>query len=178
MSRLALLEDAAAFPDGSWVTARQIVRSDGRHVSQFIGQMSEESEYLQFLSSSGNQKTVWVPRLINADQVDHLAYGAFASDRFGSSLVAIAESIRYRDRSDWAEFAIVSSDRWQGMGVGTLLTRHLASRARSTGIRYWEALMLSENRRMERLLARVGTEVATRAGSGLVTTVRDISSLR
>ena len=175
MSGLALLEDGATFPDGSLVTVRQIGRSDGRRVSQFIGQMSEESEYLRFLSSSASQRTIWVPRLINADQVDHLAYGAFASDRFGSSLVAVAESIRYRDRPEWAEFAIVSSDRWQGMGVGTLLARHLAGRARYTGIRYWEAFMLSENRRMGRLLARVGTEVVTHVESRLVTSVRDIS---
>lgn len=175
MSGLALIEDGAKFSDGSLVGVRQIGRSDGRLVSQFMGQMSEESEYMRFLSSSGSQRTIWVPRLINADQVDHLACGAFATDRFGSSLVAIAESIRNRDRPEWAEFAIVSSDRWQGMGIGTLLARNLADRARSTGIRYWEAFMLSENRRMERLFARVGTEVETRAGSGLVNTVRDIS---
>ena len=175
MSGLALLEDTAVFPDGSWVAVRRIGRSDGRQVSQFVGQMSNESEYLRFLSSSGSQRKSWVPRLINADQVDHLAYGAFASDRFGSSLVAIAESIRCRDRPEWAEFAIVSSDRWQGMGVGTLLAQHLAERARSSGIRYWEAFMLSENRRMERLLARVGTEVVTHVESRLVTSVRDIS---
>lgn len=172
---LAVLADGATFPDGSLVSVRQIGRNDGRQVSQFIGQMSEESEYLRFLSSSGRQRAIWVPRLINADQVDHLASGAFASDRFGSSLVAIAESIRYGDRPEWAEFAIVSSDRWQGMGVGTLLARHLAARARSTGIRYWEAFSVTENRRMERLLARVGTEVSTEVESRLVTTVRDIS---
>lgn len=175
MSGLAVLEHGATFPDGSYVAARKIGRSDGRHVSQFIGQMSEESEYFRFLSSSGNQRTIWVPRLISADQVDHLAYGAFASDRFGLSLVAIAESVRYPDRPEWAEFAIVSSDLWQGMGIGTLLARHLAARARATGIRYWEASMLSENRRMERLLARIGTEVVTRVESRLMTSVRDIS---
>ena len=175
MSGLAVIEDGATFPDGSLVTVRKIGRSDGRHVSQFIGQMSEESEYLRFLSSSGSQRTVWVPRLITADQIDHLAYGAFASDRFGSSLVAIAESIRYLDRPEWAEFAIVSSDLWQGMGVGTLLARHLAVRARAAGIRYWEAFMLAENRRMERLLARVGAEVVTHVQSRLLTSVPDIS---
>lgn len=175
MNALAVAKEGATFPDGSLVTVRPIVRTDGRQVSQFIGQMSEESEYLRFLSSSGRQRTIWVPRLINADQVDHLAHGAFATDRFGSSLVAIAESVRDRERPEWAEFAIVTSDRWQGMGVGTLLSRHLAGRARSTGIRYWEAFMLAENRRMERLLARVGSEVVTQIESRLVTTVRDIS---
>lgn len=175
MSGLALVEDEATFPDGSLVAVRQIGRKDGRRVSQFMGQMSEESEYLRFLSASGGQRTIWVPRLINADQVDHLASGAFTIDRFGSSLVAVAESIRYRDRPEWAEFAIVSSDRWQGTGIGTLLARHLADRARATGIRFWEAYMLAENRRMMRLLARVGTEVVTHVESRLVTSIRDIS---
>ena len=171
------LESSAIFPDGSSIGMRPLGHGDGRQVSQFRGQMSEESEYFRFLSGGGSQTSSWVPRLLNSDQIDNLAHGAFASNRFGSTLVAIAESIRYKDRPDTAEFAMVAIDSWQGMGVGTLLARHLAANASATGIRFWEAYALSENRRMERLLNRIGTKVETRLDSRLVVTVRDISGL-
>jgi GNAT superfamily N-acetyltransferase len=170
-------ERSAIFPDGSSIEMRPLARGDGRRVSQFRHQLSEESEYFRFLSGGGSQTVSWVPRLLQADQIDNLAHGAFACNRFGSILVAIAESIRYQDRPEWAEFAMVAIDPWQGMGIGSLLARHLATTASATGIRFWEAYMLSENRRMERLLDRIGTKVETRLDSRLVVTVRDISSV-
>jgi len=171
------LEHSAVFPDGSSIGMRPLDHGDGRQVSQFRGQMSEESEYFRFLVGGGSQIKRWVPRLLNSDQIDNLAHGAFASNRFGSTLVAVAESIRYEDRPDTAEFAMVAIDPWQGMGVGTLLARHLAAYASATGIRFWEAYSLAENRRMERLLNRIGTKVETRLDSRLVVTVRDISTM-
>lgn len=179
MSVLAIKEGerSAIFPDGSSVEMRPIWRGDRRQVAQFIRQISDESEYSRFLSRGGAQTSRWVPRLLDVNQVDDLAYGAFASNRFGSSLVAVAESIRFKDRPEWAEFAIVVTDPWQGTGIGTLLARHLAVRASLNGIRFWEAYRLAENRRMERLLARIGTKVETRLDSRLVVTVRDISNL-
>jgi GNAT superfamily N-acetyltransferase len=100
--------------------------------------------------------------------------GAVATNQFGSSLVAVAESIRYPDRPDIAEFAMVAADPWQNMGVGTLLARHLASRAFDTGVRLWEAFMLAENGAMASVLDSVGPKVDERVEQGLVTAVHQL----
>jgi GNAT superfamily N-acetyltransferase len=109
--------------------------------------------------------------LIAADQVDALVEGAVATNEFGSSLAAVAESIRYPDRPEMAEFALVAADPWQNMGVGTLLARHLAARAFDTGVRLWEATMLVENGAMASVLESVGPKVDQRVEQGLVTAV-------
>lgn len=146
---------------------RPIGIADGRLLSEFLSQMSPESEYRRFLSSGGSVRSRWVAGLINADQIDFLVYGAFADSAFGTDLVAVAESVRREDDPDRAEFALAAIDPWQNLGVGTLLSRHLADVARSTGVRFWEAYMLADNRRMARVLARVGQRMELTIDSGL-----------
>lgn len=43
------------------------------------------------------------------------------------------------------------------MGIGTLLTRHVARIERSGGVRYWETHMLADNAQMSRVMGRVGS---------------------
>lgn len=62
---------------------------------------------------------------------------AVAGNEFGSSLIAIAESIRDPGDVQRAEFALAAVDPWQSLGIGTLLTRHVARIAALRGIRFW-----------------------------------------
>ena len=80
---------------------------------------------------------------IQADQRDCLVHGAVAGNEFDSSLVAIAESIRDPGDGQRAEYALAALDPWQNKGIGTLLTRHVARIAPSTGIRLWETSILA-----------------------------------
>lgn len=162
------------FADGSRIIIRPIAFDDGRHLSSFSSQMSTESEYGRFLSSGGSIKARWVAGLINADQVDFLVYGAFATSHFGVDLVAVAESIRDPDDPERAEFALAATDLWQNLGVGTLLARHLACVARSSGVRFWESYMLADNRRIARVLSRVARRVEVSIVSGLSTALYEL----
>ena len=159
------------FPDGSWLELRPVGVRDGRLLASLAHQLSTESAFRRFLVPGRSLHGQWVARLIAADQVDALVEGAVATNQFGSSLVAVAESIRYPDRPDIAEFALVAADPWQNMGVGTLLARHLAARALDTGVRLWEAIMLSGNGAMAGVLDSVGPKVDERVEQGLVTAV-------
>ena len=62
-------------------------------------------------------------------------------------IVAVARFDRLGD-GDEAEVAIVVADKWQGRGLGTLLFRALAARARDVGIVRFRAETLGENGRM------------------------------
>lgn len=168
--------ESVRFTDGSIIELRPLGISDGRLLSNFMSQLSPESEYKRFLSSGGGVRSQWVANLIHADQSDCLAYGAVAGNEFGSSLVAIAESIRDPGDGQRAEYALAATDPWQNLGIGTLLTRHVARIARSTGVRLWETYMLAENTRMARVMDNVGTRVSIGIDHGLAVVVHDISS--
>lgn len=162
------------FVDGSTIELRPIGIRDGRLLSSFLTQLSPESEYKRFLSTGRNIRSEWVAGLINADQRGSLVFGAFAENRFGSTLVAVGESIAVQDPSDRAEFALAAIDPWQGIGVGTMLATHLADVARSRGIRYWETHMLADNRQIARVLGRVARRVELTIDSGLSSAVYDL----
>jgi len=163
------------FPDGSTIEMRPLNIRDGRIIAQFMSQFSTESEYKRFLSSRGRARSQWVANLINADQRDFLAYGAVARNEFGSSLIAIAESIRDPGDVQRAEFALAAVDPWQSLGIGTLLTRHVARIASRRGIRFWETYMLADNTRMSRVMDSVGNRVSIEIDSGVASVVHDLS---
>lgn len=81
------------------------------------------------------------------------------------SLVAVAEGeivghamyVRLGDGSE-AEMAIIVEDGRQSKGVGKLLLRKLAGRARSRGVETFVGTVLMENRRMLGLIRAVFTE--------------------
>ena len=162
------------FPDGSWLELRPLGVMDGGLLGALGNQLSRESEYRRFFSSGRSVYGKWVARLVGADQIGFLVAGAVATNEFGSSLVAVAESVRYPDLPEWAEFALIAADPWQNMGVGTLLARHLAARAFAGGVRFWEAVMLAENRAMASVLESVGPRVDVRVEPGLVTAVHEL----
>ena len=166
--------DLVRFPDGSLIELRPLGAPDGRLIANFVSQLSPESAYKRFLSASGGARHQWVANLVNADQRDCLVQGAVARNEFGSSLVAIAESIRDPGDRQRAEFAIAAVDPWQNMGIGTLLTRHVARIARSSGVRYWETYMLAENTPMSRVMSRVGTMVSFKIDHGLAEVVHEL----
>lgn len=164
------------FADGSAIDLRPIGVRDGRLLSSFLTQLSPESEYRRFLSAGRSTRSQWVAGLINADQETSLVHGAFAVNRFGPSLVAVGESIAHPSDPTRAEFALAAVDPWQGMGVGTLLARHLADVARSHGVRLWETHMLADNRQIARVLGRVGRRVELVIESGLSSAVYDLDA--
>jgi acetyltransferase len=167
--------DVLRFPDGSSLELRPVGVKDGRLLAAMAGHLSGDSEFRRFLAPGKSQHSKWVGRLVAADQVDVLVHGAVATDAFGSVLVAVAESVRRRDRPEWAEVALVAADPWQNMGVGTVLARHLAASAFATGVRFWEAVMLAENGIMARVLHSVGPKVTEHLEPGLVTVVHELT---
>jgi GNAT superfamily N-acetyltransferase len=164
------------FADGSTISMRPMGVRDGRLVSSFLTQLSSESEYKRFMSPVGAIRSRWVAGLINANSSGSLAYGACAVDRFGSSLVAIGESIRLEGDRERAEFALAAIDPWQNMGIGSLLSRFLAEVALSRGVRFWESYMLADNRQMARLLAGVGRRVELVIDSGVSSAVYELGT--
>ena len=82
-------------------------------------------------------------------------------------------AVGFREAVAWSVFyiAVAVLETWQRRGIGTALLRRLANRAREEGICRFTALMLADNRPMQRLLASLGPLDRLGSGAGTVRTV-------
>lgn len=88
------------------------------------------------------------------DGIDHFALVALDPADSGE-IVAVVRFAREAG-GDRAEYAALVEDRWQGRGLGRVLTRRLVDAARERGIRRLYGLVLPGNTRMLRLLRSLG----------------------
>lgn len=170
--------ETVRFVDGSLIELRPIGISDGRLISNFVTHLSPETSYRRLLSAGRGVRSRWVAKLINADQHDFLVHGAVAINDFGPTLVAVAESVRDPAAPELAEFALAAIDPWQNLGIGTLLTRHLARVARSSGITLWETYGMAYHPQMAKVMGHVATRVRLETDHGLSHAVYDLADLK
>ncbi|MEU3645272.1 GNAT family N-acetyltransferase [Lentzea sp. NPDC034063] len=145
MTALALLTD------GSAVTVRELGPADVTALLELHQSLPVEDRYLRFFSTSPHQLEDFVGRMVSADEPSHVVLGAFRGDR----LLGAASYVVVRE-TDFAEVALVVSHVEQAHGLGTLLLEHLASLARSRGVRRFTAEVLTINGRMLRVFTDMG----------------------
>ncbi len=147
----------ARLPDGTRVLVRPIDADDAADLARALAELSPASRYQRFLSHVDRLSPEQLDYLTRVDGVNHIALGAAAApSRWRVPVpIGVARCIRDPADPDLGEVAFTVADAWQGRGVGTLLARHLAHRCRKAGILRWRAVMLGENRGMERVLERV-----------------------
>jgi acetyltransferase len=57
------------------------------------------------------------------------------------------------------EFAIAIGDAWQGQGLGVQLMQALIDVARERGLKRMEGMVLAENRKMQKMMRKLGFSV-------------------
>ncbi|RDI34340.1 bifunctional acetate--CoA ligase family protein/GNAT family N-acetyltransferase [Lentzea flaviverrucosa] len=142
---------AALLTDGSVVTVRELGPDDVSALLALHRALPIEDQYLRFFSTSPRQLEDFVERMVSPDAPRHVVLGAFRGDR----LLGAASYVVVR-QTDFAEVALVVSHAEQAHGVGTLLLEHLASLARSRGVRRFTADVLTINGRMLRVFTSMG----------------------
>ncbi|SFR03086.1 Acyl-CoA synthetase (NDP forming) [Lentzea waywayandensis] len=142
---------AALLTDGSVVTVRELGPDDVSALLALHRGLPIEDQYLRFFSTSPRQLEDFVERMVSPDSPHHVVLGAYRDDR----LLGAASYVVVRE-TDFAEVALVVSHAEQAHGVGTLLLEHLASLARSRGVRRFTADVLTINGRMLRVFTSMG----------------------
>src|SRR5919206_101211 len=79
-----------------------------------------------------------------------------ALDPVAGEGIGIARFVREQPGGPVAEAAVAVADEWQGRGVGGVLLERLAERAREVGVAEFTASLLTSNRAMLALFARLG----------------------
>jgi RimJ/RimL family protein N-acetyltransferase len=141
---------------GARVWIRPIEPGDKGKLAEGLRQLSNETIRRRFLAAKPRFSSAELRYLTELDGVNHIALVAVdADDR--DRLIGVARCVRFHDRPDTAEMAIVVGDPWQNQGLGRALANALAEAALAVGIRRFAATVLADNepaRRLMRTFAR------------------------
>jgi RimJ/RimL family protein N-acetyltransferase len=154
---LAITTPPRRFPSANLLTvqARQIHSGDSSLLADIFARLSPASRLSRFLVPKLRLTDSELRYLTDIDHHDHEA--VIALTRMRAEPIGVARFVRDRDDPTSAEVAVEVVDEWQGRGVGSLLGRHLAARARAEGVAQFTALMSADNTRSQRLLSKLGT---------------------
>lgn len=162
----------------SAVVVRPIRPDDASRLAEGLRQLSPESRRRRFLFSRSGFTTEELDYFTHCDGVDHLALVVVATGPTGREhqFVAVARSIRDLADAGLAEVAIAVADDWQHHGVGEMLIQALATSAWEAGIRYWNAILFTNNVAMRKLLELVGKKQSEQPeAAGVVALVYQLS---
>ncbi|HNB96444.1 MAG TPA: GNAT family N-acetyltransferase, partial [Microthrixaceae bacterium] len=142
--------------DGHTVRMRSIRPDDAGLITRFHERQSPESIYFRFFSPRPRLSERELEHFTRVDHRDRVAFVALLDDE----LVGVARYERY-EGTDTAEVAFFVDDRHHGRGLATVMLEYLAAAARENGITRFRATTLPNNRKMLKVFASAGYEVAS-----------------
>jgi acetyltransferase len=154
--------------DARLVTIRPIMPSDFDALRTFFAALARATLRLRFHSSINELSEHLLHEFTTVNPRAHVAFVAEIHDGATGrlpALVAEARFVRNAD-SDSAEFALVVADNWRRVGLGTMLTRFLAQRARFTGVRRLCGDVLDDNKAMRGFAHSLGARLSRAVGCG------------
>ena len=153
-------------PGGRSIEIRALQPSDRADLLAAIGQSSAQSVYRRFFSPKRGFTEGEIAYFVDVDFVKHVALVATLEEG-GRPL--IAGGGRYiLVRPAVAELAFVVVDRYQGLGIGAALLRHLVTIARATGLQQLVAEVLTDNVAMLKTFENSALPMSTVRESGVV----------
>ncbi len=141
--------------NGTPVLIRPIRADDKRLLEDALRHLSQTGIQRRFLSPKRRFSRTELRYLTEVDGWDHVALVVERPTQAARHLIAVARYVRHPDHRDTAEAAIVVTDEFQRMGLGSLLAEELAQRARMRGVRRFTATMASDNVPAQRLFTKL-----------------------
>jgi RimJ/RimL family protein N-acetyltransferase len=142
--------------DGRFVQIRALKPDDEADMLAAIHRTNAESLRRRFFAPKREFSEKEKDFFLHVDFVNHVALVA-AIDGAPHQIVGGCRYIL--TEPDRADVAFVVTDAYQGQGIGTMLTRHLAGLARAAGLKELAADVLPENTPMLKVLGKCGFKV-------------------
>ena len=160
------LERECVLVDGSSCLLRAIRPEDAPTLQDFVRGLSDQTRYFRFVASVKELSPRQLARYSQIDYWRDMALVVEAPAEAGTMEGAVdnppplrfAGVARYMLNPDMrsCEFAIVIDDQWQGKGLGAILMQSLIDVARSRRLQHMEGSVISLNRKMLKLMHRLG----------------------
>jgi RimJ/RimL family protein N-acetyltransferase len=156
-------EAKATLKDGRDVIIRGIRPDDKAMVEAACQHLSSQSIYLRFFTTKSKLTEAELKWATEVDFEKTVALVVELDEGPQSAIIGAGRYIEYdhEDRVRTAEIAFMVGDEFQGKGIGKLLIKHLTFIARAKGVTRFEALVLTENKGMLRVLSSSGLPMKT-----------------
>jgi len=144
--------------DGTTIAVRPVRPEDVDLEQEFIAAMSEESRRFRFMDSTREVPQSLIARLTQVDYDRELALIATINDHGQQRQIGSARYTRTAD-GESVEFALAVSEEWQQCGLGRRLMGAIIDCARAKSYRAMVGDVLSENKKMLRLMTSLGFSI-------------------
>jgi len=145
-----------------WI--RPIGPRDDRRLVEFFHSLSPRSIYMRFFAPMKQLSETMVARLTRVDPRRHIALAAYPGSGPDEPMLGVGRMIAQTDPRR-AEFSIVVTDAFQGLGIGAALLQRCIDLAPSRGIEKIRGLVLAENTRMLALGRKLGFTIQRAGGA-------------
>lgn len=160
-------------PNGTDITIRPIRPEDADMEKDFIHRLSERSKYFRFMQALQELTPEMIVRFTQIDYDREMAFVAVTKDE--EEELGVGRYMMNPDGNS-ADFALVVSDQYHGMGIGSRIMRALMQSAKHKGIIKVEGEILSVNKPMLSLVKKLGFSVEPIEGDHEV--IRVVKDLR
>lgn len=139
---------------GQAVTLRALDRQDHDIEHAFVSGLSPDTRHNRLLGGAVRITPEYIERLTSVDFSKDMALAATTMLDGRETLIGVSRYVLVG--ADTCEFAIVIADTWQGRGIGRRLMEKLMDVARARGLTRMYGDVLSTNRPMLEMTARLG----------------------
>ena len=158
--------------DGTPVTIRAIRRGDSSDILEAFKNLDRESVYRRFFSPKKELTESELKQLTDVDFSQVVALVVTKQGKHGEILIGGGRYAADDAGSAQAELAFMTDDNYRGLGIASLILRHLVRIAREAGLSRFVAEVLAENQPMLAVFRRSGLPMRLkRDGSALHVTL-------
>ena len=155
---------AEVLRDGRHAIIRALRPQDRQALSAAFARTGDESRYRRFFTSKRSLSEGEIKFFLEVNFTTHVALVAELEEGGRKVIAGGGRYVVCAPRS--AEVAFMVDDAHHGLGIGSLLMRHLVACARSAGLETLVAEVLSGNSAMLKVFERAGLALQTRREAG------------
>lgn len=162
--------------NGRQVLIRAIRPDDKGAIISGFADLSSHSRQMRFFGSKSDISEQELQYYTEVDNIHHVALVVIVNDDGNERIIGGGRYMEY-DASGLegqAEVAFAVVDEFQGLGLSTVLFKHLVHIARQNGIKTLRAEVLRENSAMLRVFEHSGFPMQRSVDSGVVDVTVDI----